>query len=293
MALSRSCPLCDAATGRPVWRDGSLRYVRCVRCGVVFSDVDRARYVTEQHNVWHEEELGPETIAFYRTARERVHEEFLDRFEPASGRLLDVGCGLGYFVERALTRGWDAYGCDTSAAWVAEARTRVDRQRFALGGPDPSQFTGRFDLVTAWDVLEHVHDPLPFLRALSALTVPGGRVFIRTPNLVWIYPTYGLRRHLFKEHLELGALNHVVYYTSATLRRALRGSGLEPVEWPVLVPPQVGLANRDPSQAGRRSSVTVVKNAHARLADCVARASRGRVVVGADLDVVARSPEAR
>jgi SAM-dependent methyltransferase len=157
-----------------------------------------------------------------------------------------------------------------------------------LGSPaevgDPGS---RFDLVTAWDVLEHVHDPLPFLESLAAVLAPGGRVFIRTPNLSWILPTYAFRRHLISEQIELGPLNHVVYYTAPTLRRALLQVGLDPIAWPVLPPPQVGFGNRDPSHAGRRTAVTIAKNAYARSSDVVARASGGKVVAGADLDVVA------
>jgi len=295
MSLRRECPQCRGDRARALWHDGAMRYVRCSRCGTVYSDVERERYESEQHNVWDDAGLGADTVAFYRTARERVHQQFLAGLPPSgNGRLLDVGCGLGYFVERALERGWDAYGCDTATAWVQQAQGRLGVDRIRLGAPTASIFGGEgFDLITAWDVLEHVHDPLPFLRALTGLIAPGGTVFIRTPNLAWILPTYWLRRHLLREQIELGPLNHVVYYTSRTLTAALAEAGLEPAAWPVFVPPQVGFANRDPSQAGRRSKVTIAKNAHARVAGALARFSGGRVVVGADLDVLARrsSPE--
>jgi 2-polyprenyl-3-methyl-5-hydroxy-6-metoxy-1,4-benzoquinol methylase len=289
VALRRSCPLCPGHRARPVWHDGELRYVRCSDCCVVFSDIDAETYASEQRNVWHDDELAPATIAFYRSARARVHERFLARMKPSgAGRLLDVGCGLGYFVARARESGWDAYGCDAAEGWVKRARALVGEQRIALGAPAPGMLGGlRFELITAWDVLEHVHDPLPFLRAVSALLAPGGAMFIRTPNLAWVYPTYGIRRHLLGEEIELGPLNHVVYYTVATLGRALDAAGLEARAWPVLPPPQVGFANRNPSEAGQTSAVTLVKNVHAGLADRLARLTVGRLVLGADLDVVA------
>jgi SAM-dependent methyltransferase len=205
---------------------------------------------------------------------------------------LDVGCGLGFFISSALARGWDAFACDTSDAWVARARERVGPDRVWLGGVEEiAADQPAFELITAWDVLEHVFDPRSFLSAIARLLAPGGRLFIRTPNEAWVYPTYGVRRLLLREQVELGPLNHVVYYRAATMRRALRVSGLKPLAWPVLAPPQVGYANRQASNAGRRTPVTRVKNAHARAADRIASASRGTVVLGADLDVVAgRAP---
>lgn len=262
--------------------------MRCSACGVIFSDVDAAGYLDSGRNAWHDDELDAGTAAFYGIAREPAHRRFLARFTlVGGGRLLDVGCGLGHFVSSAASAGWDAYGCDTSASWVARARGHAGAGRIALGAPNPGMFGGDFDMVTAWDVLEHVHDPLPFLRSIRSLLAPGGRVFIRTPNLTWIYPTYAFRRGVLRSDVRLGPLNHVVYYTAPTLRAALRHVDLAPIEWPVLPPPQVGIGNRNPSRAGRAGPATLVKNLHAAAADRAARATRGRLVVGQDLDVVA------
>ncbi len=288
MALARGCPLCPCGRARPVWREAGRRYVRCSGCGVVYSDVDADTYAAASHNVWHDEQLQASTESFYGTARQLVHARFLERFPPTGRcRLLDVGCGLGYFVERAAKAGWDAYGCDTSSAWVTRARSVVGPERIGLGPLTEGLFGGGFDLVTAWDVLEHIHDPLPFLSTIGSLLAPGGRAFIRTPNLTWIYPTYGLRRHALRSSVELGPLNHVVYYTAATLTVALSRADLRPVSWPVLPPPQVPLSNRDPSQAGASCTTTRLKNIHAGAAERIAALSRARVVVGSDLDVVA------
>jgi 2-polyprenyl-3-methyl-5-hydroxy-6-metoxy-1,4-benzoquinol methylase len=263
--------------------------VRCAACRTLFSDVDEFEYVEAQHNVWHDGELRPDTVAFYGEARGLAHERFLAANPTrGDGRLLDVGCGLGYFVERALDVGWNAYGCDTSAAWVERARQRVGASRALLGSLEEALPPySRFDLITTWDVLEHVHDPIPFLREIARRLAPGGRLFIRTPNEAWVYPTYGVRKLGLKEPVELGPLNHVVYYRSSTLRRALAAARLRPIAWPVYPPPQVGYGNRDASATSKRTAVTIVKNAHAAMAGSLASISRGRLVLSSDLDVIA------
>jgi 2-polyprenyl-3-methyl-5-hydroxy-6-metoxy-1,4-benzoquinol methylase len=287
--LRRRCPLCDARRARNAWWEDGYRYLRCGACGVLFADVDRSEYERKQHNAWHELEPSSDALAFYGTARELVHAQFLRSHPPrGNGRLLDIGCGLGFFLARALEHGWDAFGCDTSAAWVARARQRVDPKRVWSGSVvDLVAIDAPFELITVWDVLEHVFDPLPFLRAAARLLAPDGRLFIRTPNEAWVYPTYAVRRALLRERVELGPLNHVVYYRAATLRSALLASGLRPVAWPVLPPPQVGYANRRPAEAGVPTVLTRVKNAHARAAARIASASSGMVVLGSDLDVLA------
>jgi 2-polyprenyl-3-methyl-5-hydroxy-6-metoxy-1,4-benzoquinol methylase len=264
--------------------------VRCASCGVLFSDVDRATYEADQRNVWHSGELSAGTTAFYGAARERAQDRFLAAYPPAGPgrRLLDLGCGLGFFVSRALEDGWEAFGCDTSQPWAEQAARRAGAERIILGAVEEiPAAAGRFDLITSWDVLEHIFEPLPFLRAARRLLAPGGRLFLRTPNEAWVYPSYLARRLLLGEAVELGPLNHVVYYRAATLRLALGRAGLSPTDWPGLPPPQVGYANRDTALGARRALVVAAKNAHAAAARGLARASAGRLVLGSDLDVVA------
>ena len=130
MTLRRACPICDGTHAKQVWLDPPHRYVECRVCHAVFSDIDAGTYSVGQQNVWHEEDLVPETVAFYDTARARAHAALLER-EPVrgAGRLLDVGCGLGFFLERASRSGWDVYGCDPSLSWARRAAARVGRQR--------------------------------------------------------------------------------------------------------------------------------------------------------------------
>jgi 2-polyprenyl-3-methyl-5-hydroxy-6-metoxy-1,4-benzoquinol methylase len=288
MPLARRCPICTFTRARPVWHEQALRYVRCSRCGVIYSDVDALTYATAGRNDWHEEELDIDTRAFYGSARELAHERFLTRFFASrTSRLLDIGCGLGYFMARAAARGWIAYGCDTSEQWLRHAAAVTGHpERLACSEPTAGLHGGNFELITIWDVLEHVHEPLPFLRAAADLLAPGGRLFIRTPNIAWVYPTYAARRHLLGADVTLGPLNHVVYYSAGTLRRALAAAGLSAIAWPVLPPPQVAIGNRRPELAGRRTATTLLKNVHAAAAERTARITRGQVVLGADLDVV-------
>jgi 2-polyprenyl-3-methyl-5-hydroxy-6-metoxy-1,4-benzoquinol methylase len=277
---ARHCPGCRNDFGAVVWREAGHRYLRCSTCGLVFADLTLETYRATQYNAWNEEELAPEVSAFYGDARNHAHALFLERHPPSgAGRLLDVGCGFGYFLAHALAAGWEVTGCEPSPSWSDRARLRLGADRVVTGAADDPALDGStFDLITAWDVIEHVFDPLPFLARLRELLAPGGHVFLRTPNLAYVLPVYSLRRFVLRQEVELGPTNHVVYFTARTLGASLSQAGLTAVNWTNFPPPQVAV--------GREWSVGL-KNAYARLASAIARLSSGRLVISSDLDVEA------
>lgn len=292
IATVRACPFCDARRGRRVWPEAGYTYVRCSSCGGIFSNLSEAEYERERHNVWNDQGPDDATLEFYGPARLRAHDEFLDR-QPScgNGRLLDVGCGLGFFLERAQKRGWDVHGLDTSPVWVPLANSRLGAPRVELATLEEASFAPKsFALITVWDVIEHIFDPIPFLARLGELLAPDGRLFIRTPNIAYGYPVYAVRRWLLHHDVALGPTNHVVYFAASTMRRALRRANLRAIEWPVHVPPQVApKAGGSANQLSVDSSLIGVKNSYSHLAHALATWSGGRLVIGSDLDVICAS----
>jgi SAM-dependent methyltransferase len=98
------------------------------------------------------------------------------------GRLLDFGCGSGVFLQRMQESGWRATGVDIAATAVQRMHARGLR---ALVGtlPHPELEDASFEVVTMWEALEHVHNPLEVLRAAHRLLVPGGRLLVAAPNI--------------------------------------------------------------------------------------------------------------
>lgn len=101
---------------------------------------------------------------------------------PAGERLLDLGCGAGLFVEQARNAGLAAEGIDFNPAAVARAQAAGlpvacgDWDRLAAERP------GAYGMVTAFQLLEHLPAPLPFLRSAVRLVRPGGRLLLAVPN---------------------------------------------------------------------------------------------------------------
>lgn len=100
-----------------------------------------------------------------------------------SGKLLDVGCAMGFFVELALIHGYDAYGIDPSSYAATHAQKLVGKKRIQHKTLSTARFSKRsFDIITMFDVFEHVDDPRKILQQAYSLLKPGGLLVIATGN---------------------------------------------------------------------------------------------------------------
>jgi SAM-dependent methyltransferase len=153
------------------------------------------------------------------------YDELLDRFEPyrVHGRMIDVGCGAGLFLERAALRGWETHGTEYGAKPVEACRRRGIR--IIEGALDPANYPpGHFDVVCSFEVLEHLADPGPELDRMLAILRPGGLLYITTPNF------NGLSRWVSGPRWNVvNYPEHLSYFTPHTLRRLAQSRGLEPL----------------------------------------------------------------
>jgi 2-polyprenyl-3-methyl-5-hydroxy-6-metoxy-1,4-benzoquinol methylase len=155
-------------------------------------------------------------------ARERTFARSLERIEraaPRKGRLLDVGTAAGAFVKAARDRGWDAEGCEPNE-WLAEWGTQHYDIRIRKGDLLQQPYAdASFDVITLWDVIEHIPDPTAVLQHCHALLKPGGVLVVNYPDIgSWIARILG-RRWLF-----LSAV-HLYYFDRRTIGLMLEKSG--------------------------------------------------------------------
>jgi SAM-dependent methyltransferase len=130
---------------------------------------------TYRHNEAYAEFLASWDAAFYA--------KYADTLRPArpGARVLDVGCGVGQVVARLTEAGFEAYGVDVSEPNIARARQFSGRCALYDGRHLPFP-DAHFASVGALNVLEHVEAPEAFIRELSRVTEPGGRVVLSSPN---------------------------------------------------------------------------------------------------------------
>jgi 2-polyprenyl-3-methyl-5-hydroxy-6-metoxy-1,4-benzoquinol methylase len=137
---------------------------------------------------------------------------------PPGGRLLDVGCGDGSFLDFARRAGWSVVGVDFDQKAVDAARSRGLDIR--LGGIEVLSPQERFDGITMSHVIEHVHDPMAVLRTCHGLLKPGGWLWLETPNLDALgHRAYG------PDWRGLEPPRHLVLFSLASIRRLLTAAG--------------------------------------------------------------------
>lgn len=141
----------------------------------------------------------------------------LPRPPAGGGRLLDVGCGSGTFLQLASSCGWNVIGLDP------DAKASASRQDLEVLQGGIERFDGRqreFDVITLKHVIEHVHEPLAVLRRCRELLKPGGRLWLETPNVK------GLGHERFgRSWYGLDPPRHLVLFNRASLEQALREAG--------------------------------------------------------------------
>jgi 2-polyprenyl-3-methyl-5-hydroxy-6-metoxy-1,4-benzoquinol methylase len=139
------------------------------------------------------------------------------------GRLLDFGCGGGAFLHRMKQQGWRVLGIDISPAAVTHARRHLGLDVLLGTLPHPDLAPRSFDVVTMWEVLEHLHDPLDTLRQVRRLLVPGGRLVVSVPNIDSL-PF----RWFQQDWIGLDLPRHLIHFAPWTLPLMLERAGFRP-----------------------------------------------------------------
>jgi len=156
---------------------------------------------------------------------ERLARPFLDAYTPplhGRRRLLDVGCGVGDYLDRMRRLGWTVLGVERSARAAAVARSHFGAPVLEADFPRVELARESFDLVTAWQVLEHLDRPRQALARIRELLAKDGRLMLTVPNSDgWAAQLFG------PAWIGWDAPRHVTHFTVDTLRVMLESEGFE------------------------------------------------------------------
>jgi len=145
--------------------------------------------------------------------RARVEFEYLRQQSPKPGKLLDFGAGVGAFVRVALDNGWDAHGVERSPKAIERAKTE---NHVAL----TSDIVGEgYDVVTLWDVIEHLRQPAETVVQLKGVLRPGGVLIVETGN--W----ESALRLATRDRWPLYQMDHHYYFSPPSLKVYLQRCG--------------------------------------------------------------------
>lgn len=138
-----------------------------------------------------------------------------------SGRLLDVGCALGGFLNTARNAGYDVQGIELSQHAAAAARAKHDLDISATTVQAAHLPDAAFDIVTLWDVLEHLPSPLTTVTEIARILRPGGLLVFTTGNIASRWA------HLLRSRWQLlTPPQHLTFHTPQSVRHLLDACGL-------------------------------------------------------------------
>lgn len=169
------CPICSSTRTKLIWRNIRFHIYECRECSQVFT------FPRERVDFYNENYYA--AYARKEEADVRVFDAILAWLEGlrAPGRLLDVGCGIGTFIARAHQRGWKVVGIDTSEAAIRAARAKYPQVDLVCG--DVTKIADQtYDVVTLFDMLMYVPEPIPFLARVRERLNPRGLLIVKAVN---------------------------------------------------------------------------------------------------------------
>ena len=241
-----SCFICGDSDRDIVWVGNQSRiaknygvihpirtWVQCNTCGLIYADPRPTEEAVRQWwacyqaerkrpSQWKYLKDDSQMASFIQEAQKRL---IILESQVKGRTLLDVGAGVGIFVAVCLESGWEVTGVELmdQAVSVAYHYNLPVQQGDFLKVGFPHEF---FDVVTLWEVIEHLHDPRPFLQKIWNLLRPGGILALSTPNPESAWVRFkGPFWHLWMEP------THLYCYSLRVLQRLLTEMGFQVVRW--------------------------------------------------------------
>lgn len=230
-----SCNACGNTQTRPFCPQNGRGLVQCTTCELVFVGEQpdaHELYALYGETYFKNDESGEVGYTNYladepnirQTAQRRLR--FLEQFTSTrKGRLLDIGCAMGFIMDEAHQRGWQVEGLDVSGYAVEYVKTRFGHSAYHGSILDLDLPESSYDAVTMYDVIEHVPDPKANIEKVAKLLKSGGVYELATPD-VGSFPARLTGKRWIGYKL---ADEHVYYFSVKTLSQMLNDAGFDVV----------------------------------------------------------------
>jgi len=197
------------------FRDEIFSVVECQQCGLAFVNPrPTAGEIQKYYPPEYYQSSGSKSHEGYLRRRFLAEASYLKSLEDGKGRkrLLDVGCANGEFPRFMAARGWEVEGVE-----VAESSKKIhDFPVYTEEFDKIAVNDARYDAVTAWAVLEHVHDPMAYFRKAAQVVKKGGMFVFLVTNF-----HSAASRHLFCEDVP----RHLYFFSRETVKQYLDQNG--------------------------------------------------------------------
>ncbi len=259
---SINCEICGKDAAKTIFNERGYNIVKCTGCGLVYvnpripvQEYAKSRNLTYSELVNNSLQscnpgaLNSATIKKEKLIRPLYLESklkqaeadlnFAEKYFKSPGRVLDIGCGEGFFLKVAVDRGWEGQG-------VEHSQKHSPDKKYGLNVIDKDIMEanltkGYFNLVTFWDTLEHMPHPSEVLTKAYSLLKEGGLVVIRVPNERYLRlksmlisgilgKDFYLKSKIFNIVGFYAPETHFFNFSEKTIKLILEKSGFRPLE---------------------------------------------------------------
>ena len=223
-----SCPLCKEDKSHQKYQIKSWTIVQCTRCQFVY--VNPRLQKEELLKIYTSNYFNNRQVGYYRyTESKKLRKKNFQKWitdtlpyfeQHASVKALDVGCAAGYCLEVFQEQQWKAYGVELDKDFVYN----LQQKGFTIFNTPLTQLntTEKFDLISLFDVVEHLTDLQENMAILRSLLKDSGVIVFITPN----YESW--QRKLFqKKWFQFKPVEHISYFSKKTLQRLANDNGFE------------------------------------------------------------------
>jgi 2-polyprenyl-3-methyl-5-hydroxy-6-metoxy-1,4-benzoquinol methylase len=230
--LFMKCYLCKNTVSKFLFKN-NYQLFRCNSCGLLFYDFtkDYAKFLEKQYSKGYftgESSLksytdyGKDKKNIFRNMAWLVNE--IKKYK-SKGKYLDVGCAYGYAMEVADKKGFDVYGIDPSDHAVSQAKKKFPKRASVSYLSNMKFADNSFDVISLFDVFEHLQDPRRDLAKLKKVLKNDGLVVIATGDTGSKWAQFSGRRWTFYNPPQ-----HIFYFNRKNITRVLNESGFEVID---------------------------------------------------------------
>jgi SAM-dependent methyltransferase len=212
------CVCCNSNEITNIFSKENFDYFKCNNCGLIFIypvPLDLEKVYTKEYFTGGKEGFG---YVNYDNDKEPMRSTFikylnlLEKLYPQKGDLLDIGAASGFFMQMAKDRGWRVRGIEISDYAAELGRSKgLDVRTDSLDSANFGQ--NSFDVITVWDVLEHLPDPESSLKKINSWLKTDGLLAVNTPDSSsWYAKIMGKKWHLYIPP------EHIFHFTPTSLQ---------------------------------------------------------------------------
>lgn len=218
------CPVCGGASFSHLFDKQQQAFVECDECSLVLIN---PRPAYSQIVEIYQDSYSRRYVHKERSKMRRAHHRVRQlRKYVCGGRWLDIGCSAGFILEAARHAGFEVYGVDVDPTGIEFCRLAFGLRNLHQGIVESAAYPHAFfDVITLYDVLEHVYDLNLTLAELTRVLAPGGTIEISTPDLA-----HWRRPHPLESWNAVMPSKHLYYFSIDTLARLVERHGLRVVK---------------------------------------------------------------